>query len=137
MEAITVQEQNKILIRSFLEKSNTERRTINELCDSDFIAHIGAIPTMDLKTFSDFQNSYYAAFTDNSIQIEVIITEDDIVAFRGTVKSKHTGSFAGIPATGNIISVPVIGMGRIKNGKIAEWWNSPDRLSWMQQIGAV
>ncbi|NTW73052.1 MAG: ester cyclase [Eubacteriaceae bacterium] len=33
--------------------------------------------------------------------------------------------------------VPVIGMARVVDGKIAEWWNSPDRLSWMQQIGAV
>jgi hypothetical protein len=33
--------------------------------------------------------------------------------------------------------VPVIGIARLADGKVAEWWNSPDRLSWMQQIGAV
>jgi len=28
-------------------------------------------------------------------------------------------------------------MAQISGGKVIEWWNSPDRLSWMQQIGAI
>jgi len=43
----------------------------------------------------------------------------------------------GISASGKQISVPVIGFAQLAQGKIAEWWNSPDRLSWMQQIGAL
>jgi predicted ester cyclase len=43
----------------------------------------------------------------------------------------------GVPATDKRIIVPIIGFAKIINGKIAEWWNSPDRLSWMQQIDAL
>jgi predicted ester cyclase len=43
----------------------------------------------------------------------------------------------GVPASGKEIEVSVIGFARITQGKIAEWWNYPDRLSWMQQIGAL
>jgi predicted ester cyclase len=43
----------------------------------------------------------------------------------------------GVPPTGKQFVVPVIGFAKITQGKIAEWWNYPDRLSWMQQIGAL
>ncbi|MFE3846262.1 ester cyclase [Thermoplasmatota archaeon] len=42
-----------------------------------------------------------------------------------------------MPASGKQIAVPVIGIAQLVDGKIAEWWNFTDRLSWMQQIGAI
>ena len=66
-----------------------------------------------------------------------MIAEKDMVAFRGIVRATHTATFMGTEASGKQIVVPVIGMAQIAQGKIAEWWNSPDRLSWMQQIGAI
>ena len=66
-----------------------------------------------------------------------MIAEGDRVAFRGVVRTVHTAEFMGVPATDKRIIVPIIGFAKIINGKIAEWWNSPDRLSWMQQIGAL
>ena len=65
------------------------------------------------------------------------MAEDDSVAFRGHVRSIHTADFMGVPPTGKQVIVPVIGFAKITQGKIAEWWNYPDRLSWMQQIGAI
>jgi steroid delta-isomerase-like uncharacterized protein len=124
-------------VRKFLELSNEERRTIDEICSSDFTAHIGATPAMNLEDFIKFQNDYYKSFTNNSINIEEIIQEGSLVAFRGVVHAAHTDEFMGIPASNRVIIVPVIGMARLKEGKIYEWWNSPDRLSWMQQIGGV
>jgi predicted ester cyclase len=43
----------------------------------------------------------------------------------------------GVPATGKQIVVPSIGFTLIAHGKIAEWWNAPDRLSWMLQIDTL
>jgi predicted ester cyclase len=130
-------ESNKKLVRSLLETSNREKRTPVEMCAPGAVFHVGATPAMDLKGFQNFQTAYYAAFSDPSITIEEMVAERDIVAFRGVVRAVHTGPFMGIKASGKPIAVPVIGMARVASGKIAEWWNSPDRLSWMQQIGAV
>jgi predicted ester cyclase len=66
-----------------------------------------------------------------------MVAEGDKVAFRLVTRTVHTGTYMGISASGKHIAVPVIGMARVAGGKIAEWWNSPDRLSWMQQIGAL
>ena len=101
------------------------------------MAHIGAMPAMNLEAFKDYQNNFYRSFTEGSIKIEEIIQEGSLVAFRGIVHTVFAAEFMGMPASGREIIVPVIGMARLKEGKIYEWWNSPDRLSWMQQIGVV
>jgi predicted ester cyclase len=130
-------EENKALVRSFLEKANREKRTPVELCALGFIAHIGGIPAMDQRAFQQYQETYFASFSDSNITIEDMVAEGDKVAFRGVVRAINTAEFMGTPASGEQIEVPVIGMAQLAEDKIAEWWNSPDRLSWMQQIGAL
>jgi len=130
-------EQNKMIVREFFQKANTGRRTPTEMCAPTFTAHIGALPTMDLRGFQQFQDKFYASFSDTTIAIEDMVAEGDRVAFRAITRTTHTADFMGIPASGKQIAVPIIGIARLAGDKIAEWWNSPDRLSWMQQIGAI
>ena len=130
-------EDNKAIVRSFLEKSNLEGRTLVELCAHGFTAHIGASPAMDLQAFQQFQVMYFAGFSNSRITIEDMVAEGDRVAFRGVVRAIHSAEFMGISGSGKQIVVPVIGFAQLAEGKITEWWNSPDRLSWMQQIGAL
>ena len=130
-------EENKAIVRGFLEKGNREKRTPVELCAPGFTAHIGASPAMDLKAFRQYQAKYHAGFSDSSITIEDMVAEGDMVAFRGVVRAVHVAEFIGMPASGKQIAVPVIGIAQLADGKIVEWWNSPDRLSWMRQIGAI
>jgi steroid delta-isomerase-like uncharacterized protein len=130
-------EDNKTLIRTFLEKSNREKRTLVDLCTPEAAFHIGGTPTMNLHAFQQFQTMYFAAFSDSKITIEDMIAEGDTVAFRGVVRATHVAEFAGTPASGKQIAVPVIVIAKLIDGKVTEWWNSPDRLSWMQQIGAI
>ena len=92
---------------------------------------------MNLRAFVRYQENYFASFSDTRITIEDMVAEGDRVAFRGVVRAIHTGEFMGIPASGRQIVVPVIGFAQLAKGKVAVWWNSPDRLSWMQQIGAL
>jgi steroid delta-isomerase-like uncharacterized protein len=130
-------EENKALIRSFFEKANSEKKTAADMCTPGFTAHIVGSPPMDLQAFERYQATYYASFSDTVTIIEDMVAEGDRVAFRGVVRATHSAEFMGIPASGKQIEVPVIGIAQIAEGKIAEWWNFPDRLSWMQQIGAI
>jgi steroid delta-isomerase-like uncharacterized protein len=130
-------EENKAIIRNFFEKTNREGRTAVEFCAPGFIAYIGGIPAMNLQAFQQWQARYYAAFSDTRITIEDMVAEDNKVAWRGVTTATHTAEFMGTPASGKQIVVPVMGMARLAEGKVVEWWNSPDRLSWMQQIGAI
>jgi len=130
-------EENKALVRSFFKKANHDKGTAIEMCTKDFSAHIVGLSPLNLEAFELYQENYYASFSDTETIIEDLIAEGDKVAFRGFVRSVHTAEFMGIPATGKQVNVSIFGFAKITGGKIAEWWNSPDRLSWMQQIGAL
>jgi len=130
-------EKNKALVISFFKKANHNRGTPVEMCTKDFTAHIIGLAPLNLQAFQSYQTNYYASFSGTKTIIEDLIAEGDRVAFRGVVKSSHTAEFMGVPATGTQVVVPIFGFAKITNGKIAEWWNSPDRLSWMQQIGVL
>ncbi|MBD3206935.1 hypothetical protein GF319_11425 [Candidatus Bathyarchaeota archaeon] len=130
-------ERNKNLVRSFFERANTIGGTPVDMVTEDFVAHISGAQPYDLKAFEDYQESFYSSFSETETVVEDLIAEGDRVAFRGYVRTVHTGEFMGVPASGKEIVVSVIGFAKIEQGKIAEWWNFPDRLSWMQQIGAL
>jgi len=53
------------------------------------------------------------------------------------IEMTHTGDFMGIPASGKRVSVVAIGIMRTADGRIAEFWGSPDVMGLMQQIGAL
>ena len=130
-------EENKALVISFFKKANHDRKTAVDMCTKDFTAHIVGLAPLNLQAFQSYQTNYYASFSGTKTIIEDLIAEGDRVAFRGFVKSVHTAEFMGVQASGTKVVVPIFGFAKIINGKIAEWWNSPDRLSWMQQIGAL
>ncbi len=134
---MTSLEQNKVIVRNFFEKTNREGKTAVEFCAPGFTAHIGGIPAMTLQAFQQWQARYFAAFSDSHINVEDMLAEDNKVAWRGVTSATHTAEFMGTPASGKQIIVPVMGMARLAKGKVIEWWNSPDRLSWMQQIRAI
>jgi steroid delta-isomerase-like uncharacterized protein len=132
-----LQEKNKELVQGFFERGNREEGTPLDLCAPGFTAHIGGYPTMDLQTFQKYQEEFFASFSDTKMIVEDMVADGDKVAFRGVVRTTHSAEFKGIPASGNQVEVVVVGIAKISEGKIAEWWNYPDRLSWMQQIGAI
>ncbi len=55
------------------------------------------------------------------------------VTFQGT----HSGEFQGIPATGKQVSMQVIDILRIENGKVVERWGLSDQVGMMQQLGVM
>lgn len=92
---------------------------------------------MDLAAFKQFEAMFSAGFSNIRHSIEDIVAEGDRVAFRMTMDSTHTGEFMGVPASGKQVSFLGIGIMRIADGKVADYWGSPDAMGLMQQIGAL
>jgi predicted ester cyclase len=81
---------------------------------------------------------YRLACPDLTIKIEDIMVSGDKVITRYTAEGTHTASpFLNMPATARHYKVPVIGIDRIENGKIAESWGQWDVYSLMQQMGIL
>jgi predicted ester cyclase len=80
---------------------------------------------------------FLAAFPDLETVIEELIAEGDKVVRRGYFQGTHHGAFQGIPATGKRVTVPLIAIERIVDGKLLEHRASPDIMGLMQQLGAI
>ena len=79
--------------------------------------------------------AFEAAFPGYGIIVEDMIAEGDKVVVRGTMHGTHKGDLMGIPPTGKQVTMPVIIIYRIADGKIVEHWMIADQLGLMQQLG--
>jgi predicted ester cyclase len=80
--------------------------------------------------------NFRAAFPDIKLTVEEIIAEDDRIAFRSTIRATQQGEIFGISPTGKQITVGLVDVIHIKNGKFVEQWGGPDLLDLLQQLGA-
>ncbi len=66
-----------------------------------------------------------------------MIAEGDKVVIRQTWSGTHKGEFMGIPATGRRVSIAVIDIIRVADGRFVEHWGQLDLMGMMQQLGAI
>jgi predicted ester cyclase len=59
------------------------------------------------------------------------------VAIRVTIRGTHHGVFHGIAPTGKSVSVSLVEIVRLEEGKIAESWGGVDPADVLHQLGAV
>jgi predicted ester cyclase len=125
-------EENKAIARRWndelFNKGNPD--IIDELADANYVMHPGMVDREGFK-----QIDLGAVLSDLSITMEDMIAEDDRVAFRATVRGKHTGEYMGAPPTGKQVTLTVISIYQIKDGKIVEDWTSGDMLGFYKQLG--
>jgi predicted ester cyclase len=74
-------------------------------------------------------------FPDFSMHAEDIVASGDKVWARFKATGTNLGSAMRKPPTGRRMSVDVIDIIRVKDGKIVEHWGVPDQLGMMLQIG--
>ncbi|OJT24599.1 hypothetical protein BO221_15770 [Archangium sp. Cb G35] len=79
--------------------------------------------------------SWMQAFTSIRFTIDSFVFQNDIIAPRLTISAVHSGDFMGIQASGQRVNLIVHPHYRIENHKIAEFWDLPDMLTLLQQIG--
>lgn len=78
-----------------------------------------------------------AAFPDVTVTLQDAVGEGDRVAFRSVLQGSHLGEFLGIPPTGSQVTVTLVDVLRIEDGRIAERWGGPDLYELLRQLGAV
>jgi predicted ester cyclase len=131
-------EQNKTLVLQFYKAF--DERNIDQalaLLAPNFIAHMPGMPTLDGDGFKQFGMSFYLAFSQGQHIFDQVVVADDKVVTCGTFTATHLGEFQGLPPTGKQISLSIMHIDRVENGKIVEHWGQGDALGLMQQMGIV
>jgi steroid delta-isomerase-like uncharacterized protein len=78
------------------------------------------------------------ALPDRDVQVKDVIAEGDRVVVRSRFVGTNLGglSWAGVPANGKRVDIPVISIYRVADGRVAEHWAINDLLGLLEQVGA-
>ncbi len=131
-------EQNKAAIRQFISTvfNDHEVSRAGDFFAADFRDH-SPWPEMPatVEGFKQGLRSMLEAFPDMTYEIEDLVAEGDLVAIRGALRGTHRGQFIGQPPTGKRVTVPLLDIIRLVDGKMAEHWGETDTMAMMQQLG--
>lgn len=134
-------EENKDVVRRFIEESFNEGRTevIEELVDEEFVGYESAQPE-PLRGPEGLRRTveiYRSAFPDIEFTIHHLLAEDDWVAARWTASGTHEGEVMGIEPTGRRVENDGMEFDRVRDGKVVEGYVVWDALGMLRQLGVM
>lgn len=135
----TLQEQNKSLILRYLEEvwGKGNIAAVDDFLSPDYRRYLSPIAEpLTLDGQKQRLTGFRTAFPDVQITVEDIFADGDRVVFRSIMRGTHQGVFQGIQPTGRRVTVGLLDMIRIENGKFIEHWGGPDLFDLVKQLGA-
>ena len=130
-------EANKALVRRAIGYNHGAADSGTDIFARDFVAYMPSQPPMDRPTFEHFVAGVTTGMPGYTYEIHDQIAQGDLVANRVTWRGVHSGTLAGVPATGRSVELRGINMFRVKDGRVVEQWAQLDMLGLLQQIGAI
>lgn len=133
-------EENKALVTRYnkvaIEACDME--LLKDLMAPDFINHSG-VPDMPEKlegmTYF-FTKILHASFSYIQVEIKDMVAEENKVVTRKEITGTHTGTLMGIPATGRVVTIKVIDILTIENGKISGHWGENNFSMVVQRLSS-
>ncbi|HTJ57154.1 MAG TPA: ester cyclase [Devosiaceae bacterium] len=131
-------EQNKEIVRGYVEAILVKRdfSKFSHFTAPGFYIDRSAVPEAikgeeGLHTQMDM---LYGAFPDLALRMVDVVAEGDKVVVRFQAPGTHTGTFAGIPATGKRATWKGIVMYHVVDDKITEAWADWDDWGLIEQL---
>jgi steroid delta-isomerase-like uncharacterized protein len=84
-----------------------------------------------------FFSGLRTAFPDMSVIPEIVVQDEETIAFAYTLSGTHTGPFGNIPPSGKNVKIRGMQISKFKDGKMVERWGSSDEKTLLKQIGAL
>jgi len=127
--------ENKTIVQNYLDRvwSQHDYSAIDEMIRPDYIQHSPNVPP-GREGVKAFFKMVEGAFSAVKFEVEDMIAEGDKVAWRWTLRGKHTGPFQGMPPTGKDFSLSGISILRLEEGKFVEVWVEQDLAGLMVQL---
>ncbi len=114
------------VVRRFNEEviGKGQREAFEALMDPDFVNHSAPAGASDGPEgmWNTFENVLRPALAGLFVTIHDQITTGEKVATRKTISGTHTGPLMGIAPTGRPVSIEVIDIVRVINGRYVEHW---------------
>ena len=132
-------EENKALVRRYYQEVLTgrDRDLLGRLLDPSFVSHVSGGPDAGAGAYAAAVDATHAAFPDLVVTVHDQVAEDDKVATRWSTTGTHAGDFAGVPATGRLVTVSGIHIHRVRHGRLIEHWEELNLLGVLRQLGVL
>jgi predicted ester cyclase len=130
---------NKEIIQRLID-SVWQRRDLNALSEfwtSDCVNHAVRPSEQGLEALRAYHEEQFKQLEGfSNVQIELVqqIEEGHRVVTHFVISGEQTGFFFSLPPTGKTVSLPVIRIDRLQDGKIAEHWSVADLAGVFWQI---
>jgi steroid delta-isomerase-like uncharacterized protein len=136
-------DQNAHLLKLWFEEvwNKGREEAIDELAAEDIVSH-GLVDASGQQIagrekFHEFWRNFRQAFPDIQITVEEALSDRDKEIVRCTAHGTLRGDGIGVAATQKPVRFTGIVIARIKDGRLAEAWDSWDFLGLYQQLGAA
>ncbi|MCB9135830.1 MAG: ester cyclase [Anaerolineales bacterium] len=126
-----------LLNQAFDAWNQHDLQTYSEIYTPDAVIHGLAPVPLDVPTALMGYEGFFTGFPDIHIEKLDTVSENGQVAVHFRITGTHEGTFLGIPATGQKIDVTGMSILQYKGDLIRERWNILDRMTMMQQLGAI
>ena len=133
-------EENKEIVRRFMDAYNNRKLEIFEdLVAPDYMDHV--FEQKGRENLKQLFTMAFKAFPDWYENIEDIIAEGDKVWVRVKATGTHKGEWnlfgAKLPPTGEKVTLNMVFIWRIADGKLAEGWEVDADLGFLKQLGVI
>ncbi|MDN7024502.1 ester cyclase [Methanoculleus sp. FWC-SCC1] len=133
-------EESKAIVRRFIEAYNTRNLDVfDDLVAPDYVDHTHR--QQGRENFRQLFTLAFEGFPDWHERIEDIIAEGDTVWVRVTATGTHTGewSLSGVPLppTGRKVTMRMVFIWRLENGRLAEGREVDEDLEFLRQLGVI
>jgi steroid delta-isomerase-like uncharacterized protein len=132
--------ENEAVVRRWFEEGLNKGNlaALDELILADYVNHDpfpGQPPGRE--GVKAFFRKVRAGLPDVELVFEEMMSRDDRVMFRATLRGTHRGVLWGIPATGRTVAVGIMEVCRLAEGKVVERWGEFDMVGLFQQLGLL
>jgi predicted ester cyclase len=134
-------DRNKSIVRHMLERlSAGDVAGFTEHLLPDYRRHCQAMPP-ELQEIhgKEMMHAWLASnlvcFPDFHEEIEMLVADGDVVAWRSRGTGTQTGPLGPFPPTGKRMDVVISGMHRFEGSLVAETWTTWDNLAVLTQLG--
>jgi predicted ester cyclase len=132
-------EQNKAVVLRFIEEVQNQHHldVIDEVYSPNFINHNAQAGQAGIEGTKAFFGMMFAAFPDMHFTVNMMVAEGDLVATYKTFHGTQLGVFMGTPPTGRQVTVDVMDILAVHEGKITDHWTVDDSLGMLRQLGLI
>jgi steroid delta-isomerase-like uncharacterized protein len=138
-------EESKAIVKRFYEElwNNRALDVADEIIAPDCVTHqlrSGAEVTgasRGPEAVKHHIKDWLTGFPDLRFDVEQMIAEADHVVSRSCLRGTHTGAWLGLAPTNKQVSIRMMVIQKIVNGKIAADWVLVESLGLLQQLGLV